>query len=273
MPKATVRPDLDLSYVLEGPEGAPALVLITGLGGLKEGWFRQIPEFAKDHRVLAFDNRGAGGSSVVDRPTTVRDLAEDTALLMDAVGIARAHVWGVSLGGKVAQELALGWPERVDRLVLENTTAGEPARVDRGESGLRRAKDLDAEGWLTEVVPLLFARAYREANANSMRAFARSRERHPQDSVGMARQWEAYEAFDSWDRLPALTHRTLVLVGAEDALTDPENGRRIALRLPSAVFHAEPGAGHSAHIEKPAEVNAVVRRFLDAVPSDDLKGT
>jgi len=262
VPKLKVRDGLELAYALEGPEDAEVLVLITGLGGLKEGWFRQVPEFAKDYRVLVFDNRGAGGSSVLDVPTTVADLADDTARLMDGLRLGRAHVWGVSLGGKVAQELALAQPDRVDRLVLENTTAGEVARVDRGESGLRKSNGLDADGWLEHIVPLLFGREYREKNANSMRAFARSRERNPQDPVGIGRQWEAYEAFDSWDRLPSLTHRTLVLVGGEDALTDPENGRRIALRLPNAVFESIDGAGHSAHIEKPEAVNAVVRRFL-----------
>jgi pimeloyl-ACP methyl ester carboxylesterase len=125
-------------------------------------------------------------------------------------------------------------------------------------------QSLDADGWLREIVPLLFGREHREKNANAMKAFARSRERNPQDPVGISRQWEAYEAFDAWDRLPALTHETLVLVGAEDALTDPENGRRMAERLPNASFVAIDGAGHSAHIEKPAEVNAAVRAFLEA---------
>src|SRR5687768_12583948 len=118
MPELEVRPGLTLSYRTYGPEGAPWLTLITGLGGLQEGWFRQVPYFEREYRVLTFDNRGAGRSGAIDVPTRMVDLADDTRRLLDALGIARTHVWGVSMGGKVAQELALGWPERVDELVL-----------------------------------------------------------------------------------------------------------------------------------------------------------
>lgn len=263
MPDVRIRPDLSLNYRLEGPQEAPWLVLITGLGGLQEGWFRQVPCFARDFRVLTFDNRGAGRSGVIDAPLTIADLADDTARLFDALGVARAHVWGVSMGGKVAQELALSRPDRVDRLVLENTTAGEAHRVDAFGGRLRGMASLTEEQWLTDVVPLLFGRAYREANAGSMRAFARSRVRHPQDPIGAARQWEAYAAFSSWDRLAKITQRTLVLVGSEDALTDPRNGEALAGRLPNAELAVVAG-GHSVHIENFEAVNAVVARFLGA---------
>ncbi len=265
MPHVEVREGLTISYALAGPEGAPVLVLLTGLGGLKEGWFRQVPAFSDVFRVLTLDNRGMGGTSVLDAPTRMADLAEDVVLLLDALGIERAHVWGVSMGGKIAMELALGWPERVERLVLENTTAGEAHRLDReGDSPLRRAGTLDADGWLREIVPLLFAPDYRERNAGSMRALARSRERNPPDPRGLARQWEAYEGFDAWDRLPAVRNPTLVLVGAEDALTDPANGEALAGRIPGARFVAIAGGGHSVHIEKPDVVNEAVRAFLTA---------
>ena len=264
MPKATIRDGLELSYDLRGPDQAPALVLITGLGGLKEGWFHQLAGLSEDLRVLAFDNRGMGGSTVIDAPFTLRDMAEDAVLLMDALGLEHAHLWGVSMGGKIAQEVALAWPDRVERLVLENTTVGEAHRVEggTGDSPLKRIADLDAEGWLREIVPLLFGPEYRENNPGAMRAFARSRERHPADPVALKRQWEAYEGFDSWDRLPEIHHRTLVLVGSEDGLTDPRNGARLAERLPDAVLYEVEGGGHSVHLEMYDEVNAIVRRFL-----------
>lgn len=271
MPDAKIRDDLSLSYDVRGPEGSPWLVLITGFGGLQEGWFRQTAHFAKSFRVLTLDNRGAGRSGAVDSPTTMRDLAEDVALLMDALGVAKAHVWGVSMGGKIAMELALGWPERVDHLVLENTTAGEDHRVEGSSDFLRGAHTGSEEHWLKVIVPLLFGRKYREANAASMLAFARSRVRNPANPVGMARQWEAYLSFDAWDRLPRLTHPTLVLVGDEDAMTDPRNGSAIAERLPNAQFVTVPG-GHSVHIENPAAVNAAVEAFLTADAASAGKG-
>lgn len=269
MPEATVRSGLTLAYDVRGPEGAPWLVLITGFGGLQEGWFRQVAHFAKSFRVLTFDNRGAGRSTTLDVPTSMRDLAEDTALLMDALGVAKAHVWGVSMGGKVAMELALGWPERVDHLVLENTTAGEAHRVEGTSERLRGAHAGDEAHWLDVIVPLLFGQKYREANAASMKAFARSRVRKPADPVGMQRQWEAYLSFDAWERLPEIAHPTLVLVGDEDAMTDPRNGAALAERLPNAQFASVPG-GHSVHIEDPAAVNAIVDNFLSTRPSQPV---
>ena len=260
MPDAPIRDGLTLSYTDTGD--GPALLLITGLGGLKEGWFRQ-GALADRFRVITFDNRGMGGSSVLDAPTTMRDLAEDAILLLDHLGVPKAHVWGVSMGGKIAQEMALGWPQRVDRLILENTTAGEGNRIEgRQPSLLRRIDQLDADGILREIVPLLFGREHRERNARAMEAFARSRVRNRPDPRGVARQWEAWQAFDSWARLPSIGHETLVLVGAEDALTDPRNGEALADRLPKARLATIEGGGHSVHIEKPDEVNAAVATFL-----------
>ncbi len=263
MADVAIRDGLTLSYSVAGPEEGPALVLITGLGGQQEGWFRQIPYFRQQYRVIAFDNRGAGRSGALDVPTTMADFADDTARLLDHLGVAQAHVWGVSMGGKIAQELALSRPDRVLRVVLENTSAGEAHRVEGPvESRLQNAATLDEDGWLTQIVPALFGRAYRERNEASMRAFARSRARNPPHPIGSRRQWEAYAAFDSWDRLPRMAHETLVIAGDEDAMTDPQNAEKLASRLPSAGTYLVRGAGHSLHIEAPDETNRVVDAFL-----------
>jgi 3-oxoadipate enol-lactonase len=259
--RITVRPGLQIAHDVHGPEGAPWLTLITGYGGLQEGWFRQVPYFAQHYQVLTLDNRGAGRSDVLDVPTTMRDLAQDVVLLLDALRIEKTHVWGVSMGGKVAMELALGWPDRVDRLVLENTTAGEAHRVEGPSPTLPGMQPTTEEDWLEGVVPLLFSRAYREANAASMIAFARSRVRNPADPAGMARQWEAYLEFDAWDRLGKIVHPTLVLAGDEDALTDARNSQALVDRIPHARFASVPG-GHSVHIENPTAVNEAVAAFL-----------
>jgi pimeloyl-ACP methyl ester carboxylesterase len=130
------------------------------------------------------------------------------------------------------------------------------------ESRLRAVlSPMDEERWLNEIIPLLFGRAYREKNVGSMKAFARSRARNPADPVGIARQWEAFEAFDAWDRLPLIPHPTLVIAGDEDVLTLPANAERIADRMPHAEVAMVPG-GHSVHIENPEAVNRRVEAFL-----------
>jgi pimeloyl-ACP methyl ester carboxylesterase len=266
VPDLQIRPGLSLNYRLSGPEGAPVLTLITGLGGLQEGWFRQVPHFEQQWRVLTFDNRGAGRSGVLDVPTTIHDMAEDVVLLLDALQIRETHVFGVSMGGKIAQELALQHPERVISLILGCTTAGDATRVEGEASGLRGAATATEAEWTERLIPLLFGKAYRERNAGSMKAFARSRARNPQNPVGFARQWEAYRSFDSWDRLPELRHRTLVITGDEDTATHPDNSRQLAERIPGARLALIRGAGHSFHIEEADETNRVVESFLKEAP-------
>ncbi|RMI01029.1 MAG: alpha/beta fold hydrolase, partial [Calditrichaeota bacterium] len=118
---------LRLYYEIHG-EG-PWLVLIEGLGVATWLWEKQIPEFSRHFRVLAYDNRGTGKSDKPPGPYTVGEMAEDLAGLMEVLQIPRAHVLGISLGGYIAQEFALRYPERVDRLVLVATGHGGPDQV------------------------------------------------------------------------------------------------------------------------------------------------
>ena len=263
MPTVQIRDELTLAYTESGDPEAPALLLVTGLGGLKEAWFRQVGPLSERFRVISFDNRGMGGSSVIDEPLTIWDMAEDAVLLLDALGIERASIFGVSMGGKICQELALTWPERVNRVVLGCTSAGEEHRVEgRKPSPLKAMAGLDAEGFLEQIVPLLFGERHIARNQGAMRAFARSRERRPPDPRAVARQWEAYSAFDSWERLPGLLNPTLCITGDEDALCDWRNSERLVDQLPNAELHIVEGTGHSFHLEAPDEVNRVVAEFL-----------
>ena len=132
----------------------------------------------------------------------------------------------------------------------------------RQPSRLRAMQGLDAEGFLDKIVPLLFGTRYREANDKAMRAFARSRERRPPNARALALQWDAYDGFDSWDRLPKLEHATLCITGDEDELCDWRNSERLAQRIPRAQLVLVPGTGHSFHLEDADVVNRAVREFL-----------
>jgi len=114
--------DIQLYYEMHG-QGEP-LVLIMGLGASTRGWDMQIPTFSREFQVVAFDNRGSGRSDKPDSSYSIRLFADDTAGLMDALGIASAHVYGQSMGGLIAQELALSYPQRVRTLVLGSTSCG-----------------------------------------------------------------------------------------------------------------------------------------------------
>jgi len=128
-------PGARIAYEEHG-EGAP-LLLIHGLGYGRWGWGPLLAPLAERYRVLAFDNRGIGASSVPDGPYSARTMAEDAVAVLEAAGVGRAHVVGTSLGGMVAQALAADFPERVDRLVLACTTPGGPHAVPFPEATRR----------------------------------------------------------------------------------------------------------------------------------------
>ncbi|MEE8470206.1 MAG: alpha/beta hydrolase [Dehalococcoidia bacterium] len=123
MPTARIG-DINVYYETYG-EGQP-LLLIAGLGADLTGWILQIPEFSRKYRVIVFDSRGSGRTDAPDMPYSIEMLADDTAGLLDALGVEKAHILGLSMGGCIAQELALKYPQRVKGLILAATLARLP---------------------------------------------------------------------------------------------------------------------------------------------------
>ncbi len=262
MPKVRVG-DIEMFY-LEAGEGEP-LVLIMGFGGDHLAWGFQLRAFAERYRVITFDNRGAGQTDAPDQPYTTRQMADDTAGLMDTLGIARAHVVGVSMGGMIAQELALTHPARVRALHLGCTlarpdaymrsliTAWRDVRTTVGREAALRSFGL----WLfapatynerPEFVELI----YQNALANP----------YPQTLTGFIRQGDAIVAHDTLDRLHALRCPTLVSVADEDILVPPRFSRELAGRIPGAKLQTVPGAGHVYFWEQPDVFNTLCLEFL-----------
>lgn len=262
MPKVRVG-DISMHYVEAG--GGEPLVLIMGFGGDHLAWGFQLRAFAERYRVIAFDNRGVGQTDTPDSPYTTRMMATDTAGLMDALGIARAHVLGVSMGGMIAQELALGHPARVRTLQL-HCTFGRPDGYTRARGEVWQAlrTSLTREAALRAIALWLFApQTYNErpefvatlldnALANPF----------PQSVTGFIQQRRAVEAHDALDRLGAIGCPTLVAVGEEDLLVPPRFSRELASRIPGAELRTVPGAGHVFFWEQPDAFNALCLDFL-----------
>jgi len=262
-PLAPTRPPLE--YGFGGTAGGPALVFVNGLGGVREAWYHQVLAFKRTHRVLTYNQRGVGGSEVVDQDASCHDFARDLVGLCNHLGLFRAVFVGVSFGARVVQELALGWPGRVVGLVLVGSSGNSPDDEPgdaRARALLRRADALTAEEWLDGVIPALFGPAYRAAHAARLARLARWWAQNPQPAVGVARQLQAWQGFDRWADLPGLRLPCLVVQGEADALNPPGNGLRLAQRVPGARLALLPGLGHSPHVEDPAAFGAVLRDFL-----------
>jgi pimeloyl-ACP methyl ester carboxylesterase len=262
MPTVSVN-GIDLYYVEVGT-GEP-LLLVTGFGADHLSWGFQLGAFSAGHRVIAFDNRGAGRSSAPDLPYTTKLMADDAVALMDRLGIESAHVLGVSLGGMIAQEVALAHPARVRSLQLHATAARPDRYVLALLENLRTVRGLvGAEAAQRATALWLFAATtfnQRPEFVETMLYAARTQP-YPQSDVGFARQGDAIVSHDALDRLGAITCPTLVGVGDEDALAPLRFSREIVRAIPHAELHTIAGAGHVAFWEKPAEFNALCLEFL-----------
>ncbi len=250
-----------LSYALAGPARSKALVFLNGLGGVKEAWFYQVRHLKEHHRILTFDSRGAGASQALDVPTTMADFGQDVVDLLDHVGLERVTLVGISFGGRIAQQVVLSHPERVEGLVLVATACG-PAQAGPAHDALRRAPSLDERGWLDQVVPVLFGPRYIAREAKRLEVFARSRARLPSDPVGLRWQWEAYEGFQCCDRLAEIDVPTLILQGEDDVLCSVANARRLAAGIRGSMLRLLPGVGHSPHVEDAPRFNRLLSGYL-----------
>ena len=251
--------DIELYYEEHGT-GEP-LLCIKGLAADSTAWVLQTPDFAKRHRTIIYDNRGVGRSSKPQGPYSIAQMADDAAGLLDALGIERADVFGMSLGGMIAQELALRWPERVDRLVLGCTHCGvaHAARPDR-EAG--RAFAMETDDWAERIralAPFAFSAG---VDGDRLARFVEKKAGDVQDPEGYRGQLGAALAHDTYDRLPEIGSPTLILTGDEDRVIPATSSDILHERIPGSRLEVIAGAGHLFFLERPDESLRLLRDFL-----------
>jgi pimeloyl-ACP methyl ester carboxylesterase len=236
------------------------LLLIQGLGYGRWSWEPVVPALAERYRVLWFDNRGIGDSDKPDGPYTARGMAEDALQVLDEAGVERAHVLGASLGGMIAQEVAAGSPERVDRLVLCCTTPGGAATVPMPEVTVKlfaEAQTLAPDVALRRfVVNALGADPPREL----VEELYRRRLANPPDPAGWQAQAAAGLTFQGVDG--PIGAPTLVLTGTEDNVVDHRNADAVAATIPGARVERFPRTGHLFFWEQPDAFVRIVSEFL-----------
>jgi 3-oxoadipate enol-lactonase len=242
----------------------PPVLLITGLGLSGGAWWRTVPVLARDLGVITFDNRGVGRSKAVLHAYTTEEMADDARAVLDAAGVARAHVYGVSLGGMVAQQLALRHPERVWSLVLGATHAGGPhvVRPDRDVIAfLRHRLVMRHEDGAWGSVPFNYSDRARREYPERIAEDIAQRLSHPFPLQAYRAQMWAAALHDCYDRLDRIKVPTLVVHGREDRMIPAENGRRVADRIPHARLLELDRIGHLYPTEAP-EVDRRIARFM-----------
>jgi pimeloyl-ACP methyl ester carboxylesterase len=253
-------------YYEEHGGGFP-LLLINGLGSDHLEWLHQLPAFEARFRVVVFDNRGTGMTDVPPGPYSTAQMADDAASLLRALGIPQAHVLGVSLGGMIAQELALRHPDLVDGLVLGCTGPGgelsvRPSPEAMAVFSLARGEDPEAE--LRRMLPFLYTDECIRERPEEIEGFVRRRLDYPAPPGGYLSQLSAAVTHDVSSRLEKIRARALVITGDADRLVNWENSLRLAGRIPGATMIVLPGAPHRLFAETADAFNREVLRFLDA---------
>ena len=243
-----------LHYRLDGPEGAPPLVLSNSIGTTLELWDAQVPALTPAFRLLRYDQLGHGRSEVPPGPYTVELLGRELLTLLDRLQIERASFCGLSLGGTVGMWLAANAPERLDRLVLAGTSAyfGPPDRW------VERARIVRAEG-MEPIADATMGRWFTRAFAGSGPYLGQLL---ATPSEGYAACCDALAAWDFRGDLASISAPALVLVGSEDPATPPEQGRLIADGIPGASLTVLPGAAHLLNVEQPEAFNRAVLHHL-----------
>jgi pimeloyl-ACP methyl ester carboxylesterase len=251
--------ELALHYVERG--SGPALLLVPGIPAIASDWAPLAERLSGSRRVIAYDNRGSGASTVTPAPYTCAQLAADAVVLLDELGIERADVFGMSLGGMIAQELALGWPDRVSRLVLGCTHCGlEHAALPDREAG--RAFALETDDWaerMRALAPFAFADG---VDGELLGRFIEKKARDVQDPEGYRGQIAAALAHDTYDRLPQIECPTLIITGDGDRVIPGVSSEVLHERIPGSRLEVVADAGHLFFLERPRESLRLLEDFL-----------
>lgn len=264
MPKTQVG-DLEITYDLTG--SGPPVVMINGIGSPRAGWDLQVPALSQYFTVLTFDNRDVGetGAGSDPKPYAMRQFADDVAGLMDAIGWHRAHIVGASMGGAIAQEFAIGYPERTRSVsIVCSWPRSDPWMVElmtQWDDVFSRQGRIawDRTTWLW-----VFTERFFNADPNPLPALLRESAEmpFPQSLESYLRQSAAFKKHDTLDRLSTITAPAHVIVGEEDIYTPIRYSLEIANGIPGATLTIIPEAGHGLFWEQTALFNQSLGNFM-----------
>jgi 3-oxoadipate enol-lactonase len=257
-----VAGDIVTHYRLDGPADAPVVTLSHSLAASLEMWEPQLPALTRRFRVLRYDTRGHGGSEVPPGAYTLSMLADDVRGLLDALGIARTHFVGISMGGMIGQTIALEHPEILDRLVLADTASHMPPET--GPLWEERIANVERHGMaprVEETIGRWFTPPFIASSPDVVdRIRTLIRTTAPQGFIGCSR---AIQGLHHTDRLGEIETPTLIIVGANDLGTPVALSEVMRERIPGSKLVVLESAAHLSNIEQAERFNQALTRFLE----------
>jgi pimeloyl-ACP methyl ester carboxylesterase len=268
LPKIQVN-NIHIYYKILG-EGNP-FILIRGLSSSLDSWPPySIDQFSKKFKTILFDNRGAGRTDVPDGKYSAKMMADDTIGLIDALNIKKTHLLGYSMGGCIAQEIAINYPNKVSKLILTSTWSGPSHGIvtpnpeeNPFPEMLPLMKEGNYEGMARLLVSSLFPEDYKEENPHIIEKVVKNYTTHPPSPKGFEGQRAYVETFDTYDRLPEIKIPTLILHGTEDKIVPVENAKMLAERIPSAELFLFENTGHGMIIQENTLWTKKIIEFLN----------
>ena len=256
---------IELYYEREG--AGPTILFISGLSGAHQEWAPTVALLKQQYECITFDNRGIGQSSKPESGYSMSDLTRDTLNLLDNLSIARTHILGISMGGLVAQNIAIQEPDRVAGLILVGSfTAPSPRLMHVLNSRKLLQRKMERYEYIWALAAWMlgpnslgkpgFAEAFAQKAADNP---------HPQALHAYDQLVDGIGRFDSRAQLKQIHKPTLVLVGEQDILTTPDQARELSEGIPGAGLELLPGVGHFCHIEDPKGFSSRIDGFLKGI--------
>jgi pimeloyl-ACP methyl ester carboxylesterase len=265
MPQQNVN-GIKIYYEIHG-SGEP-LLLIMGIRRNIEWWYKQLPDLSAHYRVIVFDNRGSGRTDKPAGEYSIEQFADDTAGLMRSLGIQHAHVLGYSMGGYIAQELAITHPHMVDSLILVSTGAGGARAVTMSADRAEKFADIQGltpEEILQKNMDIFFSDRFLSNHPDEVRIFSELSMRWYQPAEAFVQQFNACQKHDTVTRIHLIKAPTLILSGEDDPLIPPQNSMILKELMPQAQLKMFPTLRHCFFIEASGLFNQTVLSFLQSV--------
>lgn len=257
MPFAQTPDDIEIYYETHG-DGDP-LVLLGGQANTHHWWDAVRPDFEESFTTITLDYRGTGRSGKPDTGVySTRGFASDVMCVLDHLGLDRSHVYGMSMGGRVAQWIAADHPDQVSRLVLGCTSPGAPHGFERSKEVMRSLVQPDADAAHRALLELMYSPAWLAEHSGPYNTLgdptmpAHARRQHLQASA----------QHNSWEALPRITAPTLIVHGTDDVFNPSANAPLLADRIPNAQLHLIPGGRHAYFEEFRTIASPLVLNFL-----------
>jgi proline-specific peptidase len=264
--------NVEIYYEVHGPPDAPPIVFIGGWASYHWIWFRQIPVLSQKFRCIVFDNRGAGRSSKPDYPYTMKMFADDVIGLLDSLKIDTAHILGISMGGLIAQQIAITYPERLRSLIIVSSHFGGANYIPMDDETMALLIAIPTETISPkQAVEMRYQATFSPEFLRTGRAVLEQTERwiarYPAPVHCQIHQTQAVNTYDGEEAIKQITAPTLIVHGTADKAVPPGNAKLLANNIPNSKIEYIEGGSHFSIIEKYDEFNKIVSRFVDEVES------